>query len=150
MWLFITAVFLVVMWLLYKPPEQTKRVLVGGLFIVFVPLGLFACNQAEQAEFAKVAVTASFDDASCTKEKPLHIVLNNGSSKTVKAVTWDLEAYVPGHGTNLVDGYPNYKSDTILKPNQFVTYCYPVPKLNTNADPTSLEFRIASPVIVFE
>jgi hypothetical protein len=125
MWLFITAVFLVVVWLLYKRPEQTKRVLVGGLFIVLGPLGLFACNQAEQAEFAKVAVTASYDDASCTKEKPLHIVLNNGSSKTANAITWDLEAYVPGHKTNLVDGHPNYKSDTILKPNQFVSYLLP-------------------------
>jgi hypothetical protein len=66
----------------------------------------------------------------------------------VKAVAWDLKAYVPGHSTNLVD-YANYKSDTILEPNKFVSYCYPLPKLNANVDPTLLKFKIAYPDISF-
>jgi hypothetical protein len=43
-----------------------------------------------------------------------------------------------------------HKSGTILKPNQFVSYCYPLPKLKFNVDPTLLEYKIARPDITFE
>ena len=42
-----------------------------------------------------------------------------------------------------------YKSDVILKPNQFASNRYPMPKLNANVDPTLLEFKIARPDISF-
>jgi hypothetical protein len=162
MWLLITAVFLVVVFLLYKRPEQTRQGLVKGLFIVLGLIALFALLlwfnsieseqrwQAKQAELAKVVVTASYDAADCTGEKPLHLFIENRSSKTVNAVSWELEAYVPRHSTNVVDILTqDYKSDVILKPNQFVSYCYPVPKLNYNVDPTLLKYKIARPDISF-
>jgi hypothetical protein len=137
--------------------EQTRQVLAASISIivgVIILLGVVALiNVIEDAwrsrELAKVLVTASYDAANCTGEKPLHVLIENRSSKTVKAVSWDLEAYVPMHSTNLID-YADYKSDTILKPNQFVSYCYPLPKLNFNVDPTLLEYKIARPDITFE
>jgi len=100
--------------------------------------------RVEQAELAKVVVTGSYDAVNCTSEKPLHVV--NSTSKTVGAIRWDLEAYVPVHTTNMVNVLSEeYKSDVILKPNQFASNRYPMPKLNANVDPTLLEFKIARP-----
>jgi hypothetical protein len=162
MWLFITAVFLVVVWLLYRWPKQTRQGFVKGLVIVLGLIAVFGVliwlssvedeqrRQAEQAELAKVVVTASYDAANCTGEKPLHVFIENRSSKTVNAVSWELEAYVPRHSTNVADILTqDYKSDVILKPNQFVSYCYPPPKLIANVDPTLLEFKIAHPYVTF-
>jgi hypothetical protein len=151
---------LVVVFLLYKRPEQTRQGLVKGFSIVIgfviILLGVVALinvmNVTEDEwrswELAKVVVTASYDAVNCPTEKPLHVNIENRSSKTVKAVSWDLEAYVPVHSTNLID-YADYKSDTILKPNQFVSYCYPPPKLNANVDPALLECKIAHPYVTF-
>jgi hypothetical protein len=163
MWLFITAVFLVVVWLLYRWPKQTRQGFVKGLVIVLGLIAVFGVLiwlssvedekrwQAEQAELAKVVITASYDAANCTGEKPLHVFIENRSSKTVNAIRWGLEAYVPRHSTNVVDILTDdYKSDAILKPNQFASYCYPPPKLNFNVDPTLLEYKIARPDIPFE
>jgi len=162
MWLFITAVFLVVVWLLYRWPKQTRQGFVKGLVIVLGLIAVFGVliwlssvedeqrRQAEKAELAKVVVTASYDAANCTGEKPLHVFIENRSSKTVNAVSWELEAYVPRHSTNVADILTqDYKSDVILKPNQFVSYCYPPPKLIANVDPTLLEFKIAHPYVTF-
>jgi S1-C subfamily serine protease len=81
----------------------------------------------------------------------LVLTIENRSSKTVNAIRWGLEAYVPRHSTNVVDILTDdYKSDAILKPNQFTSYCYPPPKLIANVDPTLLEFKIARPDITFE
>jgi hypothetical protein len=41
-----------------------------------------------------------------------------------------------------------HKSDAILEPNKGISYCYPVPKLSANVDPTLLEYKIARPDIV--
>jgi hypothetical protein len=162
MWLFITAVFLVVVFLLYKRPEQTQRgiaktlLVVLGLFALFAVLfGLSSVQEeqrrkAERAEEANVVVTANYRVADCPAEKPLEVLIMNGSSKTVKAVSWDLEAFVPGHSTNLLDYATSYNSDAILKPNQFVAYCYPPPKLKyADVDAALLEFKIARPFIEF-
>jgi len=156
MWLFITAVFLVVVFLLYKRPEQTRQGLATAFSIVIgviILLGVVALinvieDEWRSRELAKVVVTASYDAANCTEEKPLRVFMENRSSKTVKAVSWDLEAYVPVHSTNLID-YADYKSDTILKPNQFVSYCYPPPKLKANVDPALLEYKIAHTHVTF-
>ena len=59
MWLFITAVFLVMVFLFYKRPEQTKRGLVKGLFIVFCLIALYALflefssKQSEQRPYLR-------------------------------------------------------------------------------------------------
>ena len=115
MWLFITAVFLVMVFLFYKRPEQTKRGVVKGLFIVFCLIALYALFlefsskqseqrwQAEQEELAKVVIKANYDAEKCKGDKPLRVFIGNSSSKTVKATRWELEAYVPRHSTNLVD-----------------------------------------------
>jgi hypothetical protein len=68
----------------------------------------------------------------------------------VGEIRWDLEAYVPVHSINLVNAFSEeYQSDVMLKPNQFASNRYPMPKLNANVDPALLEFKIARPDISF-
>jgi hypothetical protein len=94
MWIFITAVFLVTVWLLYRRPKQTIKGLavilaVGAVTIVWLSYQEVESNnrwQAEQAakaaELTKILLKANYDAAKCGGEKPLHVFLGNTSTPT--------------------------------------------------------------------
>ncbi len=164
MWIFITAVFLVTVWLFYRWPKPTIKVVAVMLGVVAIAL-LWALHdqtesskrwQAEEAarlsEIAKVRITPQYDlKNACQQDHPLQVFMTNGSSKTVVAVAWELEAYAPGHSSNLVpSGSGFYGSDAIVKPGFMQSWCYPLPKFEgTGLAPALLDLKIVRPQVTF-
>jgi hypothetical protein len=116
MWIFITAVFLVTVWLLYRWPKQTIKGLAVILGVVALAIAWLVYTEeknderwraeeaAKAAEVAKVSITAQYDlKNACQPDHPLQVFITNASSKTLVAVAWELEAYVPGHSSDLVE-----------------------------------------------
>jgi hypothetical protein len=131
---------------------RRSRLIVISLVALVGLAGLYSWwkSESEQAELARVVIQAKYGAEECKGDKPLHVFIGNASSKTVKAVRWELKAYVPGHSTDVMDYLSkDYTSDAILEPNKGISYCYPVPKLNTNVDPALLEYKTAHPDITF-
>jgi hypothetical protein len=162
MWIFITAIFLVTVWLFYRRPKQTIKGLavvlaVGALTLAWLSYQVDESNKrweseqaATAAELTKIVLKANYDAAKCGGEKPLHVSLGNTGTRTVVAIAWELQAYVPGHSYNLVDSLSrNYLADAILKPNDGISYCYQLPKFNDTVDPALLEFKIVRPDVTF-
>jgi hypothetical protein len=79
------------------------------------------------------------------------VLITNASSKTVLSVAWELEAYVPGHSSNVVPyGSGIYSSDAILKPGFMQSWCYPLPKFEgTGLAPALLDLKVVSPRVTF-
>lgn len=123
-------------WLLYRPSQDSPWE---------------AEQAARAADGAKVLVTVKYSDGACKADHPMQVYISNLSSRTVNAVTWELEAYVPGHSTNVVPFLNRTNSsDAILKPGFSQTVCYALPKFEgTELPPALLDFKVVSPMVTF-
>ena len=148
MWLFIGAVFLI---LLVMFPRGTLLTLVwalGAAGVLTLYLWMQASNEADQKR--KVALTISYDIQACGKDKPIYVQIANNSRRIVDKVEWRFTAYKPGYSTNLVSySAPDSSSDKILRPGQRTGWCFPAPLLNGPANPSALKFGARSKWITF-
>lgn len=137
--------FLLFLFLLFRFPKQMIGLI--GMLILIAAIGwylLVTVPEQQKKELEEsVAISLTYDEKQCGKGYPLRVRITNGSDKTIKKVTWDLNAYVPGYSTD-ISGYQNYKCDKILKPGQNWETCYSLPSELTNSkrNLSSLEYKV--------
>lgn len=81
---------------------------------------------AERLEAGRVTVTAALSKE-CDPERPIHVVIRNDSSKTLKKVSLDLQVFESGRSENL-SNYTGFRTyDFILRPGESKDGCDVVP-----------------------
>jgi hypothetical protein len=83
------------------------------------------------------------DRKECPDDKyPIHIIIGNGSGRTLQHTTFSLSARQPGRSSDLAE-YNSYEDDHISPPKQGYGGCWIAPKLKEPvADPRTLEWSI--------
>jgi hypothetical protein len=134
-------------------PKQTLGCGIALLAIAAIGIAVIIHNDEEKSQRWRArenAITAAvvYSPRTCGDSAPLAITVRNGSSETLGSVEMRLEAYRPGHSTDLLQSsYSDHtlKWDKILPPGQSETLCYSLPAsiaTSTADTPVSLEFRI--------
>jgi hypothetical protein len=148
MWIFATAVFLVLVFFLYRHPKTTLKVLGVLVGLSLAVVGLIAYNDSTPTKSVdqkeKVAVLVSYDAANCSAEFPLRTVITNRADKALTRISWRVEAFVPGRSSDIVayDSRWPFDSDYIVEPNQTITLCYKLPKLREAKEPSGLQWQV--------
>jgi hypothetical protein len=88
---------------------------------------------------ANVDISVSATNGQCeTADHPLSISITNSSSRAIDRTTFSFVAKIPGHSTNIVNGYSS--TDTIIPPRHVLTQCHALPRFFNSYDKRA-EFR---------
>lgn len=154
MWIFATAVFLVLVFFLYRHPRTTLKVLgivaalLGGVIIYLYNQPVSQSTYVDRD--SKVLVHVVYDPATCSEAYPLRVIINNGADKTLERVEWQMAAFVTGRSSNIAKYQLNpYVSDHIVDPNMMVRLCYKVPLLEEPQQPSQLRWEAELPRVSF-
>ncbi|WP_296704397.1 hypothetical protein [Thiocapsa sp. UBA6158] len=117
---------------------------------------------------ASIEMTANFNEADCTADTPLKIIIANrsrNSADVVAKVDWNVAVYRPGYSSNIVDysfksfsdgrikttseWATPYSSDKILAAGEVVEWCFPLPALAVSAPPASLKYEVTHKQVMF-
>lgn len=80
----------------------------------------------------------------CSESHPIYTRITNESSRTVEEVRFSFRARVPQHSMGLIDWPASRRStDRILQPGESVEFCWGLSKLNTSANPSTLEWSVS-------
>jgi hypothetical protein len=150
MWIFATAVFLVLVFFLYRHPRTTLKVigvvvavlLVAGAVIYYYQLNSPSTYMDRDSH---VWVTVSYDATACSKDHPLRVIISNRADAALEKIEWQMAAFVPGRSSNIAP-YQSapYMSDHIIEPNKMITLCYNTPPLNEPQEPSRLRWEATS------
>jgi hypothetical protein len=89
---------------------------------------------------ANVDISVSVTNGRCeTADHPLSVSITNSSSRTIDRTTFRFVAKIPGHSSNIVNGYSS--TDTILQPGYVLTQCHALPQFDFNSYDKRGEFR---------
>jgi hypothetical protein len=153
--IWVPIIFLAILILIF--PKQVGTLVVG--MIVFVgAFYLYGENQDElkQKRIDAVTIEVSYNAQSCGKEKPISVVVNNGSGQTFSAIRWQIEAYREGYTNNVLDfaayrtfGAP-YISNEIADSGKSYGTCYAVPALPESVNPESLIWKASNKHVTFK
>ena len=151
MWIFATAVFLVLVFFLYRHTKSTLKVFtflaVGLVLIVGRAMIYFKVQSTPSSPYvdrdSMIAIYLNYDVTSCDKEHPLRVIIRNGADKTLDSVSWYVSVYPLGRSNNIAR-YPSYtySSDYNVDPSKTVGLCYKVPELNKPHDPSGLRWQV--------
>lgn len=138
------------------PPDKPRSVLRMIFRVVGIIVGLFVLglggviwygtdqDAKYKADQASVTITATYDPADCRNPKyPIQVtIVNSSSTRTVKTVTFDLEAYEEGRSDNLVSSTDGtFKESTrVVRPGVTKTTCWSLPSF-TRAVSNGVSFR---------
>jgi hypothetical protein len=151
MWLFLTVALLLFAFLAYRFPRKTLYVLFG-MIALLAAVGIYAWIETvrNDRQNARVEIIATYDLSRCSKDKPLFVIVSNGSDRQINRIEWGFSAYAPGTSSNLIDD-PTTRpwSDTILRPGWQMTACFALPKLPENVDPAPLRWETEDKYVVF-
>jgi hypothetical protein len=144
MWVFATAVFLVLFFLFYKHPLIMLNA--SGIIIAAtasIGYAIYWYNESISKPYidpdTQVSVSVIYSTTSCNDAFPLAVTIGNGSDKTVERVDWQMGAFATGRSTNLAKyQLEPFVSDGILAPGAVVTLCYALPGLNESQQPSTL------------
>lgn len=138
---------LIVTWviLLIRYPLRAAPISLGALF----GLGLVAAwviwqEQREEHLLAQLEVRLAYAPDNCPAGHPLHITIDNRSPRPMRSLRWEIAAYSPGSGLNLVTSNydaPRYSDSSNLKPGQSWETCVPAPPLRAGYRSSDLEYR---------
>jgi hypothetical protein len=101
----------------------------GYLFLAFVIIAgsllWYAKNQGDRsdAEQAAVTVEATYNPTTCGPDRPILVVIRNGSKRTLKSVTFALHAFENGRSEDLAIDSGYLESDVIVPPAQTSNTC---------------------------
>lgn len=101
-------------------------------------------EQREEHLLAQLELRLTYEPASCPAAQPLRITLDNHSQRPLRTLRWEVGAYAPGSGLNLVTSNydaPQYRGPGDLQPGQRWLSCAPLPPLRPGYRSSSLEFR---------
>lgn len=107
------------------------RALVIPAIVAVVAVGVFvAIHWSERADDEQKAVTihASYTKTDCSAASPVKVTVDNGSGKTLKALSFDLDVYLDGDSTNLsgVDAHQTWTK--IVSPHSTASACLALPR----------------------
>lgn len=138
---------LIVTWviLLIRYPLRAAPISLGALF----GLGLVAAwviwqEQREEHLLSQLELQLSYAPGSCQAGHPLRITIDNLSPRPMRSLRWEVAAYSPGSGVNLVTsnyGAPHYSGAGDLEPGQRWESCVPVPPLRSGYRSSDLKYR---------
>ncbi len=78
---------------------------------------------------AKVQVEVSLSTALCKEDHPLFIRITNGSERTIRSTSIQVDVTKQGYSTKINDE-ARYVSDKVLKPGETTGSCWKVPAKN--------------------
>ena len=110
----------------------------GYLFLAFVTIvgGLFLYveNQENEsrAEQAAVTVEAQYEPTACPQERPVGLVITNKSKRTLKSLSFSLQAFENGRSDNLAIDSDDLESHVIVLPGAISKTCWKSPSLKRN------------------
>ncbi len=122
----------------------TASRVVGGLFVIVLvgAGGVLWHGRSEPDEFAAeqaaVTVEANYDPATCGQDKPISVVIKNGSKRTLKSVVFALHAFENGRWDDLALDADNLQSHAVVQPGGVSKTCWRAPPLKR---PTTVSFR---------
>ena len=157
MWIFATAVFLVLVFFLYRHTKTTLNVIGVVLALIVGAIAFIAYNNSSsQSTYvdrdSQVKVSVSYNATACSAAFPLRTTISNSADTAISSIEWNVAAYVPGRSSNIVEYNPSrwpYSSDYILEANHQITLCYKAPELTELKEPSSLRWEANDPLIIF-
>jgi hypothetical protein len=137
-------------WLIFK----WVLIACGGLIglAIAIGIGVYAYNwYVYDRHVQNVAFIISTDRKECADDKwPIHLIIGNGSERTIEKVTFNFAARYPGRSTDLTR-YQSYGDDHILPPKEGWGACWAAPEFSEKVDdPRKLEWSIWSKSITFK
>jgi hypothetical protein len=123
------------------------RTMVALAAFAAMALGIFIWRDSAESsrrarEEAEVIITAypTVPAPGCPNGFPISVAFANHSQRTVTEISWKLEVRRKGYSSNLIDYFDASRtSDKILKPNDFIAFCYSIPKLSSPVQQSELE-----------
>jgi hypothetical protein len=154
MWIFATAVFLVLVFFLYRHTKTTLNVIgvVLALIVGAIAFTAYYNDSTSQSTYvdrdSQVKVSVSYNATACGAGFPLRTTISNFADKAINSISWTLAAYVPGRSSDITK-FTSYSSDYILEPKREITLCYKAPELTEAHEPSTLRWEVQLPVISF-
>ena len=133
------------------PKQALVTVGVIGSICVLLVGYFYLSDEAKRQKASAVTVEAKFDPALCVDSKyPIFITTYNGSSDTVKSVSFTLSANRPGYSNDVYSTYHN--SDKIVLPRTTFSTCWSLNdygwRYDTNVkSPAGLVWRAERPSV---
>ena len=145
------------LFLFFSFPEQMLAlmllIVIGvAIFFGFVYVADQRIAKERREKVKSISISASFDTARCSIETPILIQVQNGYTKTIQDLTFDLGGYREGHSSAVYFG-SFLRSDRIILPGQSYESCWPVPALDHGArarPPHVLDWRASYSYATFE
>lgn len=128
-WLVAVIAIIAFLGFLFRFPKQTlgcAGIVVGGIAFLYLAFIYFPQQERARRE-SQVVVNVKYDIEACSASYPLLVAVFNKSDKTVERVSLRIEAYVPGHSTDLSGYDHDVDVDKILAPGENHQACYPLP-----------------------
>jgi hypothetical protein len=154
MWIFATAVFLVLVFFLYRHTKTTLKVLsvvavlIGGaIWYLFFNDSSSTSRVTYVDRDAQVSVSLNYSVTECNADHPLRVTIINRADKTVEKIKWYVAAFVPGRSSDITKNYGEYSSDYILEPNKMISLCYKAPQLSEPREPSDLRWEAQLPTV---
>ena len=153
MWIFATAVFLVLVFFIYRHTKTTLKVLGGAAALILFGVWIYDAGiwdgSASRPTYlnpdSQVSVSVNYDPTTCSNASPLQVTITNGAYKTLQSIEWHIAAYVPGRSSDIAKyQFSPYKSDYILEPNKMISFCFKTPELSEVQEPSRLRWEAHS------
>ncbi|MGQ0547416.1 MAG: hypothetical protein ACT4P3_19125 [Betaproteobacteria bacterium] len=108
-------------------------------------------ERVEREARDNVVVKVQYGPEKCPPGRPLSVVIDNATDRTVRSIEFQLEIRRPGYSSNLIDGYGagTFSSDRIIKPKEGHSFCHGAPKLRGNPALKDLEYSVGFKDISF-
>jgi hypothetical protein len=97
-------------------------------------------DRDRQAEQDSVKVSAEYRPERCTSEAPILVTIQNDAARTVKSVSFHIEAYEQGQSDDLAASNGLSKSTDVIPPGRILRTCWSVPRFD-RATKESVLFR---------
>lgn len=151
------AAIIAVILLLVFPKQVGILVAIAAAGVGLLVLNLHIQEESRQKELDSVSVSVMYAPLICAEGYPIAVNFKNGTSRTIKKITWNIVARKPGHSSNVIEYSPysseystSYSSDKILAPGDVYALCYTSPKLQTGLSPDSVDWDVSSKSVIFD
>ncbi len=131
--------------LLLRYPDKALPVslaAVGG--VALIAAWVLWQEQRTEQRVARLELRLQHAPADCPADRPLAVMLHNGSERPLLELHWRVAAYLPGDSVNLAEDLydrPRYSAPGALQPGADWHACLPLPPLRHGYRPQTLEFR---------
>ncbi|MDI3560011.1 hypothetical protein [Bradyrhizobium sp. Arg816] len=136
-------------WLIFKWILIASGSLIGLALVIWAGICGFGWYTHDR-HVPNVQFIVSTDRKECVDDKwPIHLIIGNGSERTIEKVSFAFVARRPERSTDLAR-YHSYSDDHIIPPQKGYGICWAAPELSEKVDDVrTLEWTIGSKSITF-